>query len=121
MRGRFKSSQRREAIGERFEVAVPRPSGAATHRAHGVGSQGRVVLFVVLARGRLIPPDPPLSDGEVVLRMRRAADVPLIAEASSDAETQRRMDDELLTPDRGRDSVARAEEAHGRRSAVRDR
>jgi len=47
--------------------------------------------------------------------------VPLIAEASSDAETQRRMDDELLTPDRGRDSVARAEEAHGRRSAVRDR
>jgi len=75
-----------------------------------VRCRGRLVLFVALTRGILIPPDPPLSDGEVVLRMRRAADVPLIAEASSDAETQRRMDDEPLTPDRGRDSVARAEE-----------
>jgi RimJ/RimL family protein N-acetyltransferase len=83
-----------------------------TRRAHRVAPTGRVVLFVVLAKGRLIPPDPPLSDGEVVLRMRRAADVPLIAEASNDAETQRRMDDEplTLTTGRERDSVARAEE-----------
>jgi RimJ/RimL family protein N-acetyltransferase len=41
--------------------------------------------------------------------MRREADVPVIAEASNDAETRRRMDDEPFAPDRG-DSVARAEE-----------
>ena len=61
-----------------------------------------------LARGPLKPPDPPLSDGEIVLRMRRDADVPVIAEASHDPETRRRLDDEPLTPDRKHDSVARA-------------
>ena len=42
--------------------------------------------------------------------MRRAEDVPLIAAASRDPETRRRLDDEPLTPDRERDSLARAEE-----------
>jgi RimJ/RimL family protein N-acetyltransferase len=36
--------------------------------------------------------------------------VPVIAEASYDAETRRRLDDEPLTPDRQRDSVTRAQE-----------
>ena len=54
--------------------------------------------------------DDPLSDGEIVLRMRRDADVPVIAEAARDPETQRRLDDEALTPDRQRDSVSRTQE-----------
>jgi RimJ/RimL family protein N-acetyltransferase len=36
--------------------------------------------------------------------------VPLIAEASHDAETRRRLDDEPLTPERQRESLSRAEE-----------
>jgi RimJ/RimL family protein N-acetyltransferase len=42
--------------------------------------------------------------------MRRDADVPVIAEASHDPETRRRLDDEPLTLDRQRDSVSRAQE-----------
>jgi RimJ/RimL family protein N-acetyltransferase len=42
--------------------------------------------------------------------MRRADDVPLIAAASHDPETRRRMEDEPLTTERERDTVARAEE-----------
>lgn len=63
-----------------------------------------------MAEKRLVPPDPPLTDGEIVLRLRRAEDVPLIAEASHDPETRRRLNDEPLTPDRLRDSVSRAAE-----------
>lgn len=59
---------------------------------------------------RLVPPDPPLTDGEIVLRMRRAEDVPLIAAASHDPETRRRLNDEPLTPERQRASLSRAEE-----------
>jgi RimJ/RimL family protein N-acetyltransferase len=44
------------------------------------------------------------------LRIRRDADVPVIAEASYDSETRRRLDDEPLTPDRQRDSISRAQE-----------
>jgi RimJ/RimL family protein N-acetyltransferase len=62
-----------------------------------------------VARGCLSPPDPPLSDGEIVLRMGRDGDMPLIAEASFDPETRRRMDDGPLTPDRRRDGFARAQ------------
>jgi RimJ/RimL family protein N-acetyltransferase len=58
----------------------------------------------------LVPPDPPPTDGEIVLRQRRAEDVPLIAAASNDPETQRRLDDEPLTPERQRESLARVEE-----------
>jgi RimJ/RimL family protein N-acetyltransferase len=42
--------------------------------------------------------------------MRREDDVPSIAEASHDPETRRWLDDEPLTADQQRDSVARAEE-----------
>jgi RimJ/RimL family protein N-acetyltransferase len=42
--------------------------------------------------------------------MRREDDVPSIAEASHDPDTRRWLDDEPLTADRQRDSVARAEE-----------
>jgi RimJ/RimL family protein N-acetyltransferase len=63
-----------------------------------------------LTRLRLVAPDPPLTDGEIVLRMRREEDVPLIAEASYDPETRRRLNDEPLTPDRQRDSVSRVRE-----------
>jgi RimJ/RimL family protein N-acetyltransferase len=45
-----------------------------------------------------------------VLRVRRAEDVPLIAEASHDPETRRRLDDEPMTLERKRKSVARTEE-----------
>jgi RimJ/RimL family protein N-acetyltransferase len=45
--------------------------------------------------------------------MRRDEDVPSIAEASHDPETRRWLDDEPLTADRQRDSVARAEEKWG--------
>ena len=58
----------------------------------------------------IVPPDPPPTDGEIVLRLRRAKDVPLIAAASNDPETRRRLDDEPLTPERQRESLARAEE-----------
>ena len=61
-------------------------------------------------RAPLSPPDPPLTDGEIVLRVRREDDVPLIAEASLDPETRRRLNDEPLTQDRRRESVSRAEE-----------
>jgi len=59
---------------------------------------------------RLIPPDPPLADAEIVLRMRCEQDVAAIAEASRDPETQRRLDDGPLTEVAQRDSVARAEQ-----------
>jgi RimJ/RimL family protein N-acetyltransferase len=42
--------------------------------------------------------------------VRRAEDIPLIAAASRDPETRRRLDDEPLTPDRERETIARAEE-----------
>lgn len=58
----------------------------------------------------LVPPETPLTDGEIVVRMRRAEDVPLIAAASRDPETVRRLEDEPLTPERERTSVARVEE-----------
>jgi RimJ/RimL family protein N-acetyltransferase len=44
------------------------------------------------------------------LRMRRDADVPVIAEASHDPETRLRLNEEPLTPDRQGDSVSRAQE-----------
>jgi RimJ/RimL family protein N-acetyltransferase len=42
--------------------------------------------------------------------VRRAEDVPLIAAASHDPETRRRMEDEPMTPERERSSLARTEE-----------
>lgn len=63
-----------------------------------------------MAQRRLIPPDPPLTDGEIVLRMRQESDVAAIAEASHDPETQRRLDDGPLSAERQRLSVAGAAE-----------
>ena len=45
--------------------------------------------------------------------MRRETDVAAIAEASYDPETQRRLNDEPLTPDRQREAVSRAQEQWG--------
>jgi ribosomal-protein-alanine N-acetyltransferase len=42
--------------------------------------------------------------------MRRETDVAAIAEASYDPETQRRLNDDPLTPDQQRETVSRAEE-----------
>lgn len=56
----------------------------------------------------LIPPEQPPTDGEIVLRLRRADDVPAIAEASHDPETMRWLDDEPLTAERQHDAVERA-------------
>jgi [ribosomal protein S5]-alanine N-acetyltransferase len=58
----------------------------------------------------LVPPEPPLTDGEIVLRTRREDDVAAIVEASHDPETRRRLDD---APPRGEapaESLARVEE-----------
>jgi RimJ/RimL family protein N-acetyltransferase len=61
-------------------------------------------------RQGLKPPDPPLTDGEIVLRMRRESDVAAIAEAAQDPETRRRLNDAPLPPDRQIGSVSRTEE-----------
>lgn len=58
---------------------------------------------------QLIPPEPPLTDGEVVLRMRREQDMDAIVEASRDPETQRRLNDGPLREEVQRESVARVE------------
>jgi RimJ/RimL family protein N-acetyltransferase len=58
----------------------------------------------------LIPPESPVGDGEVVLRLRRETDVAAIARASHDSETLRRLNDEPLDPERQQVSVARAEQ-----------
>ena len=63
-----------------------------------------------MAQRRLIPPDPPLTDGEIVLRMRHESDVAAIAEASHDPETRRRLDDGPLSAERQRLRAARAAE-----------
>jgi RimJ/RimL family protein N-acetyltransferase len=58
---------------------------------------------------RQIPPQPPLSDGEIVLRERQESDVAAIAQASLDPETQRRLNDPPLDPGSRQESVRRAE------------
>lgn len=60
---------------------------------------------------RLTPPDPPLTDGEILLRMRCEHDMAAIAEASRDPETQRRLNDGPLSAEAQRESVTRAERA----------
>jgi RimJ/RimL family protein N-acetyltransferase len=59
---------------------------------------------------RLIPPEQPLTDGEILLRLRREEDIVSIAEASRDPETQRRLNDGPLSEEAQRASVQRAEE-----------
>jgi RimJ/RimL family protein N-acetyltransferase len=62
-----------------------------------------------MTRPPLVPPAPPLGDGEIVLWLRREDDVPSIVLASRDPETRMRLEDDPLTEERARDSVARAE------------
>jgi RimJ/RimL family protein N-acetyltransferase len=59
---------------------------------------------------RLVPPEPPLTDGEIVLRLRREQDVAAIARASRDPETQRRLDDGPIAANDPSESVARVEQ-----------
>src|SRR4029453_6553132 len=79
-------------------------------RNSGTTDALRSVACLPLARRSLVPPDPPLTDGEIILRTRRHEDLQSIAEASHDPETRRWLDDEPLSADRQRDSVARAAE-----------
>jgi hypothetical protein len=59
----------------------------------------------------LDPPRTPLSDGVVVLRLRRAADLDVIAAASEDAKTRRWLDDRPMDEAARRSSLTRVEEA----------
>jgi RimJ/RimL family protein N-acetyltransferase len=60
---------------------------------------------------RSLPPPPrPLGDGTIVLRLRRAEDVPAIARASHDPETRRWLNDPPMGPDEERTALARAAE-----------
>jgi RimJ/RimL family protein N-acetyltransferase len=63
-----------------------------------------------VATTRLIAPEPPLSDGEIVLRMRQERDVAAITQASHDPETRRRLEDVPLGPGSEQEGVGRAEE-----------
>jgi RimJ/RimL family protein N-acetyltransferase len=63
-----------------------------------------------MARPPLRPPQEPLTDGVIALRLRRAGDVPAIAAASTDAETRRRLEDEPLELEGVARSLARVAE-----------
>jgi RimJ/RimL family protein N-acetyltransferase len=64
-----------------------------------------------MARSNPIPPPAaPLTDGVVVLRMRRASDLDAIAAASHDPEALRWLDDEPMDAAARATSIARAEE-----------
>jgi RimJ/RimL family protein N-acetyltransferase len=52
-----------------------------------------------MARRPLAPPSEPPGDGTIVLRMRRAEDVPAIVRASHDPDTRRWLDDPPLSAD----------------------
>jgi RimJ/RimL family protein N-acetyltransferase len=58
----------------------------------------------------LKPPDPPPTDGVIVLRLQQETDVAAIAQATHDPETQRRLEDAPMTPERSTGSVSRAQE-----------
>src|SRR5262245_49673325 len=74
------------------------------------GQEGLRRHDLLAAALQLVPPAEPLSDGEIVLRVRRAEDVPLISAAARDFEALRRLEDEPMTPERERSSLARTEE-----------
>ncbi|MFF2045283.1 GNAT family N-acetyltransferase [Kitasatospora sp. NPDC058170] len=57
------------------------------------------------------PPSAPLSDGVVVLRLRRVSDLGAIAAASHDPETRRWLDDTPMDEEARSTSMARVEEA----------
>jgi RimJ/RimL family protein N-acetyltransferase len=57
------------------------------------------------------PPSAPLSDGVVVLRLRRVSDLGAVAAASYDPETRRWLDDTPMDEAARRTSMTRVEEA----------
>ena len=61
--------------------------------------------------GPIEPPDGPLADGVVAVRLRRAADVAAVAAAGHDPLTRRWLDDEPMDDEARRTSVRRTEEA----------
>ena len=63
-----------------------------------------------MSRRPLSPPPERLGDGAIVLRLRRAQDVPAIARASHDPETRRWLDDPPMGADEERSALERAEE-----------
>ena len=63
-----------------------------------------------MARHGLIPPEPPLSDGEIVLRARQERDMAAIAQASHDPETRQRLNDAPLASGNEQEGVARVAE-----------
>ena len=71
-----------------------------------------------MARRRLTPPEPPLTDGQILLRTREESDILAIAQASHDPETRRRLHDTPLDPDTRRQAVARAEQQWSRGTAA---
>jgi len=58
----------------------------------------------------IFPPEPPLSDGEIVLRRRQESDVSAIAQASLDPETRLRLNDSPVDAGSPQESVSRAEQ-----------
>ncbi|MCX4750745.1 GNAT family N-acetyltransferase [Kitasatospora sp. NBC_01287] len=57
------------------------------------------------------PPNAPLTDGTIAVRLRRVTDLDAIAAASHDPETRHWLDDAPMDADARRTSLARAEEA----------
>lgn len=62
-------------------------------------------------RGAVEPPEKPLADGVVAVRLRREADVAAIAAAGRDPLTRRWLDDGPMDDEARRTSARRAEEA----------
>jgi RimJ/RimL family protein N-acetyltransferase len=89
----------------RFRNAGPPDSFAVRVRP----CRGASLASLSVPKAPLVPPEP-LSDGVIVLRLREERDAPAIADASSDPETKRWLDDEPLTGLRPRELVSRAEE-----------
>lgn len=92
---------------KRGDARTPRSRRARVRQYSGRG--GRAVT------GQLEPPEPPLTDGTIVLRLREPKDQPLISAASHDTETQRWLDDDPIPLDRAfqdpRDTWSKGERA----------
>src|SRR3954453_8267803 len=98
-----------EEVGEDARAEVAQREAQGEEGQEGLRLH-QLLDSVSLAGNPLVPPDPPLTDGEIVLRLRRAEDVPAIATASRDRETQRWLEGEPMTPEREAGSLERAAE-----------
>src|SRR3954463_11621208 len=104
-----KGPRQAEEVGEDARAEVAQREAQGEEGQEGLRLH-QLLDSVSLAGNPLVPPDPPLTDGEIVLRLRRAEDVPAIAAASHDRETQRWLEDEPMTPEREAGSLERAAE-----------